>query len=101
MANHFLPHVQLNFRFACAVPTNIPKFVIEAILRDFRFCILQAWTKVPNHFLPHLQLHSRFACALPTNIPKFVVEAILRDFGFDILQAWTTVAKFTLCATGF
>ena len=40
MADHNLPYVQLDFRFACALPTNVPKFVIEATLRDFRFCIL-------------------------------------------------------------
>ena len=60
MANHNLLYVQLNFRFVCALATNVPKFVIEAILRDFRFCILLVLTKVANHIWSYVHMQLAF-----------------------------------------
>ena len=79
VANHFLPHVQLNFRFACALPNNIPKFVIEAILRDFRFYILQAWTKIAKFTL----------CANPLNISSIPKPTCARDKSYNPFQTCT------------
>ena len=58
---------------------NIPKFVIEAILRDFRFYILHAWTKMAKFTL----------CANPLNIFSIPKSNWAREKSYNPFQTCT------------